>query len=36
MSAYERYLSGQLEDAPYPDEAIDAALARLPKLASSD
>jgi tryptophan synthase beta chain len=31
MGAYEAYLAGQLEDAPYPDKAIDAALAQLPK-----
>ena len=34
MSAYERYLAGQLEDAAYPDEAINSALAQLPKVAS--
>jgi len=34
MSAYERYLAGQLEDAAYPDEAIYSALAQLPKVAS--
>jgi tryptophan synthase beta chain len=33
MTAYYRYLSGQLEDSPYPDEAINAALADLPKVA---
>jgi tryptophan synthase beta chain len=32
MSAYESYLSGQLEDCPYPDEAIKAALAQLPSV----
>jgi tryptophan synthase beta chain len=36
MSAYECYLDGQLEDAPYPDEAIDAALAQLPKVTFSN
>jgi tryptophan synthase beta chain len=33
MAAYDRYLSGRLEDSPYPDEAIRAALAELPKVA---
>ena len=33
MAAYDRYLCGQLEDCPYPDEAIKAALANLPKIA---
>jgi predicted alternative tryptophan synthase beta-subunit len=33
MAAYDRYFSGQLEDCAYPDEAIRAALAELPKLA---
>ena len=32
MAAYDMYLSGQLEDSPYPDEAINAALADLPKI----
>jgi tryptophan synthase beta chain len=32
MSAYERYLGGQLQDSPYPDEAIESALAQLPKI----
>ena len=36
LSAYERYLAGQLEDAPYPKEAINTALAQLPKLASAN
>jgi tryptophan synthase beta chain len=31
LAAYDRYLSGQLEDVAYPDEAIEAALADLPK-----
>jgi tryptophan synthase beta chain len=35
MSAYERYLAGQLEDSPYPDEAIESALAQLPKIVRS-
>jgi tryptophan synthase beta chain len=33
MAAYDRYLRGELEDSPYPDEAIKAALADLPKVA---
>jgi tryptophan synthase beta chain len=33
MAAYDRYLSGELEDSPYPDEAIKAALAELPNVA---
>jgi tryptophan synthase beta chain len=33
MSAYDRYFSGDLEDYDYPQEAIKAALARLPKVA---
>src|SRR5713101_6983691 len=33
MAAYDRYLSGQLEDSPYPDDAIKAALTDLPKVA---
>ncbi len=33
MAAYDRYLSGQLEDSPYPEAAIEAALADLPKVA---
>ncbi|MDB5108131.1 MAG: tryptophan synthase subunit beta [Candidatus Binatus sp.] len=33
MASYDRYLSGQLEDVIYPDEAIKAALAELPKVA---
>src|SRR5271155_2158512 len=32
MAAYDRYLSGQLEDSPYPEEAIKTALAELPKV----
>lgn len=32
MSAYDKYLSGQLEDYSYPTEAIAAALHRLPKV----
>jgi tryptophan synthase beta chain len=33
MAAYDRYLSGQLEDTAHPEEAIKAALADLPKVA---
>lgn len=33
MSAYDRFLSGQLEDYEYPEDQIAAALARLPKVA---
>jgi len=32
LSAYERYLSGQLEDYEYPVEKVEAALAGLPKV----
>ncbi|HEX5514352.1 MAG TPA: TrpB-like pyridoxal-phosphate dependent enzyme, partial [Gammaproteobacteria bacterium] len=32
MSAYDQYLSGQLEDYSYPTEAIAAALHRLPQV----
>jgi tryptophan synthase beta chain len=32
MSAYASYLAGELEDAPYPKKAIDAALAQLPSI----
>jgi len=32
MGAYDRYLSGELEDYDYPDEAIRAALDHLPKI----
>jgi len=32
MSAYESYLSGKLEDYEYPAEAIQAAMAELPKV----
>jgi tryptophan synthase beta chain len=32
MSAYEAYLAGDLEDATYPDDEIDVALAQLPKI----
>lgn len=33
MAAYDKYFSGQLEDYEYPEEAIKAALKRLPKVA---
>jgi hypothetical protein len=36
MAAYDRYLSGQLEDSSYPDEAIRAALADLPQIAGKE
>ncbi len=32
MSAYDRYLSGELEDYDYPSEAVAQALQRLPKV----
>jgi tryptophan synthase beta chain len=32
LSAYERYLNGSLEDYEYPQEAVEAALAALPKV----
>jgi tryptophan synthase beta chain len=32
MGAYDSYFSGKLEDFAYPDEAIKAALERLPKV----
>jgi len=32
LSAYERYLSGTLEDHAYPQERVEAALAGLPKV----
>ncbi len=33
MSSYDKYFSGELEDFDYPDEAIQAALHNLPKVA---
>ena len=33
MAAYDAYLSGKLEDFEYPAEAIQASLAKLPKVA---
>jgi tryptophan synthase beta chain len=32
LSAYERYLSGALEDYEYPAEKVEAALAGLPQV----
>ena len=32
MAAYQAYLSGQLENYAYPDEAIQASLASLPRV----
>ena len=32
MTAYDRYLSGQLDDIAYPEHAISAALEELPKV----
>ena len=32
MGSYDRYFSGELEDYAYPEEEIDAALHRLPKV----
>lgn len=32
MAAYDSYFSGKLEDYAYPEEAIKAALERLPKV----
>ena len=34
MAAYDRYFNGELEDFAYPEEAIEAALARLPQVAA--
>ncbi|MGH7859711.1 MAG: TrpB-like pyridoxal phosphate-dependent enzyme, partial [Candidatus Binatia bacterium] len=33
MAAYDKYFAGELEDYEYPEEAIRASLARLPKVA---
>jgi tryptophan synthase beta chain len=33
MTAYQAYLSGKLEDFEYPDKAIKASMANLPKVA---
>ena len=32
LTAYDRYLAGELEDYEYPAEAVQAALAGLPKV----
>jgi len=32
MSAYDSYLSGQLEDYAYPEEKIRESMAKIPKL----
>jgi tryptophan synthase beta chain len=32
MAAYDKYFSGELEDYAYPEEAIEAALANLPRV----
>jgi tryptophan synthase beta chain len=32
MSAYDQYLSGQLEDYAYPEEKIKASMAKIPKM----
>ncbi|MGO9604427.1 MAG: TrpB-like pyridoxal phosphate-dependent enzyme [Candidatus Binataceae bacterium] len=34
MTAYERYMNRQLDDTPYPEQAIAAALAELPKVSA--
>jgi predicted alternative tryptophan synthase beta-subunit len=34
MGAYDKYFSGELEDFDYPEEAIKAALERLPKVSA--
>ncbi len=36
MSAYDRYLAGDLVDYEYPEEAIQDAMSRLPQLATSE
>ena len=33
MASYDKYFAGELEDYVYPEEAIRAALARLPSFA---
>jgi tryptophan synthase beta chain len=35
MGSYDKYFSGELEDYEYPQEAIEAALAHLPKVAGA-
>jgi pyridoxal-phosphate dependent TrpB-like enzyme len=34
MASYDKYFAGELEDYDYPEEAVKAALARLPKVAA--
>jgi hypothetical protein len=34
MSAYQRFLSGEMDDFELPQDRIDAALTRLPALTS--
>jgi len=34
MASYDKYFAGELEDYDYPEEAVKAALARLPKIAA--
>jgi predicted alternative tryptophan synthase beta-subunit len=34
MASYEKYFAGELEDYQYPEEAIKASMARLPKVAA--
>ena len=35
MASYDKYFAGELEDYEYPTEAIQAALANLPKVAET-
>jgi hypothetical protein len=35
MASYDKYFAGELEDYEYPEEAIHAALERLPKVAAA-
>ena len=32
LASYDRYLSGQMRDFEYPQEAVEASLARLPQV----
>ena len=32
MAAYDQYFAGELEDSVYPEEALKASLANLPKV----
>ena len=34
MAAYDKYFAGELEDFPYPEEALKVSLANLPKVAA--